>query len=161
VDEDKIFYDYTHSQSSDIRPKRYLTSFAVKRDFFHSFFGSSLDDLDQCPYIATYKMGLLMIGPAIAAAHIYRTPEVSLAANVPRRQQVYQIQESVRNRKNIEAKKTLILPLSHQRLPRDRSRQCEPQHQRLSAINPPLWPMTSLHRPSSDLEWKQARKLSL
>ncbi|KAL8818177.1 MAG: hypothetical protein Q9191_007999 [Dirinaria sp. TL-2023a] len=34
---------------------RYLTSFAVKRDFFHSFFGSEEDDLDQNSHSAILR----------------------------------------------------------------------------------------------------------
>lgn len=58
ADEDNLFYEYIYSQSYEIRPKRYLTSFAVKRDFFHSFFGSTPDDLDQHPKHATCEDGV-------------------------------------------------------------------------------------------------------
>jgi hypothetical protein len=47
ADEGCLFFDYIYSTSYDTAPKRYLTSFAVTRDFFHSFFGTAEDDLDQ------------------------------------------------------------------------------------------------------------------
>jgi len=47
ADEGCIFFDHIYSTSYDIAPKRYLTSFAITRDFFHSFFGTAEDDLDQ------------------------------------------------------------------------------------------------------------------
>ena len=58
ADEDKLFFDYIYEQSYDMRPKRYLTSFDIKRDFFHSFFGSSPDNLDQHPGLATSEDGI-------------------------------------------------------------------------------------------------------
>ncbi|KAH8792221.1 hypothetical protein F5882DRAFT_290887, partial [Hyaloscypha sp. PMI_1271] len=38
ADEGCLFFDYIYSTSYDTAPKRYLTSFAITRDFFHSFF---------------------------------------------------------------------------------------------------------------------------
>lgn len=40
---------HIYSTSYSTLPKRHLTSFAVKRDFFRAFFGSEEDDLDQQP----------------------------------------------------------------------------------------------------------------
>lgn len=42
-----LFFDHIYSTSYDTTPKRYLTSFAVTRDFFHSFFGTAEDELDR------------------------------------------------------------------------------------------------------------------
>ncbi|KAF4630047.1 hypothetical protein G7Y89_g8099 [Cudoniella acicularis] len=47
ADEGCLFFDYIYLTSYDTTPKRYLTSFAITRDFFHSFFGTAKDDLDQ------------------------------------------------------------------------------------------------------------------
>jgi Protein of unknown function (DUF3723) len=47
ADEGYLFFDHIYSTSYDTSPKRYLTSFAITRDFFHSFFGTAEDDLDQ------------------------------------------------------------------------------------------------------------------
>ncbi|PVH69165.1 hypothetical protein DL98DRAFT_541837 [Cadophora sp. DSE1049] len=47
VDEGFLFFDHIYSTLYDTTPKRYLTSFAITRDFFHSFFGTTEDDLDQ------------------------------------------------------------------------------------------------------------------
>ena len=47
VDEENLFLEYIYSTSYSTLPKRHLTSFAVKRDFFCAFFGSEEDDLDQ------------------------------------------------------------------------------------------------------------------
>jgi hypothetical protein len=47
ADEGYLFFDHIYSTSYDTTPKRYLTSFAITRDFFHSFFGTAEDDLDQ------------------------------------------------------------------------------------------------------------------
>jgi hypothetical protein len=44
-DEDRLFFDNIYSTSYDKTAKRYLTSFAVTRDFFLSFFGSEEDEL--------------------------------------------------------------------------------------------------------------------
>lgn len=49
ADEESLFLDHIYSNSYSTLPKRYLTSFAVKRDFFRAFFGSEEDDLDQHP----------------------------------------------------------------------------------------------------------------
>jgi hypothetical protein len=46
-DEDYLFFDHIYSTSYDTTPRQYLTSFAITRDFFHSFFGTAEDDLDQ------------------------------------------------------------------------------------------------------------------
>jgi hypothetical protein len=47
ADEGFLFFDHIYSTSYDTTPKRYLTSFAVTRDFFHSFFGTAEDELDR------------------------------------------------------------------------------------------------------------------
>ena len=47
ADQESLILDYIYSSSYDHVPKRYLTNFAVKRDFFHSFCGFKEDDLDQ------------------------------------------------------------------------------------------------------------------
>lgn len=47
ADEGCLFFNHIYSTSYNIAPKRYLTSFAITRDFFHSFFGTAKDDLDQ------------------------------------------------------------------------------------------------------------------
>ena len=47
ADKSFLFFDHIYSTSYDTTPKRYLTSFAITRDFFHSFFGTAEDDLDQ------------------------------------------------------------------------------------------------------------------
>jgi len=47
ADEESLFLDHIYSSSYCTLPKQYLTSFAVKRDFFRAFFGSKEDDLDQ------------------------------------------------------------------------------------------------------------------
>ena len=49
ADQESLFIDYIYSASYNTTAKRYLTSFAVKRDIFHSFFGSEEDDLDRQP----------------------------------------------------------------------------------------------------------------
>ncbi len=55
ADENKLFYDYIYSESNVVQLKRYLTFFVVKRDFFHSFFDSTSDDLNQHSKQKTYK----------------------------------------------------------------------------------------------------------
>ncbi len=55
ADQESLFLDYIYSTSYTRVSKRYLTSFAVKRDFFHSFFGSEEDDLDQEPRMETLR----------------------------------------------------------------------------------------------------------
>jgi hypothetical protein len=47
ADKSFLFFDHIYSTLYDTTPKRYLTSFAITRDFFHSFFGIAEDDLDQ------------------------------------------------------------------------------------------------------------------
>jgi len=47
ADEGFLFLGHIYSTLYDTTPKRYLTSFAITRDFFHSFFGTTEDDLDQ------------------------------------------------------------------------------------------------------------------
>jgi len=56
ADQESLFLDYIYSAAYTRVPKRYLTSFAVKRDFFHSFFGSEEDDLDQEPRMGTLRV---------------------------------------------------------------------------------------------------------
>lgn len=47
ADEESLFLEHIYSTSyNSTVPKRYLTSFAVKRDSFRAFFGSEEDDLD-------------------------------------------------------------------------------------------------------------------
>ncbi|KAH8745416.1 hypothetical protein F5882DRAFT_111163 [Hyaloscypha sp. PMI_1271] len=47
ADEGYLFFDHIYSTSYETTPKRHLTSFAVTRDFFHSFFGTAEDELEQ------------------------------------------------------------------------------------------------------------------
>ncbi|KAL2056560.1 hypothetical protein ABVK25_002954 [Lepraria finkii] len=47
ADQESLFLDYIYFSPYGNVPKRYLTTFAVKRDFFRSFFGSEEDDLDR------------------------------------------------------------------------------------------------------------------
>ncbi|KAL9122018.1 MAG: hypothetical protein Q9187_001422 [Circinaria calcarea] len=49
ADEESLFLNHIYLNSYSTLPKRYLTSFAVKRDFFRAFFVSEEDDLDQHP----------------------------------------------------------------------------------------------------------------
>lgn len=49
ADQESLFIDYICSASYNTTAKRYLTSFAVKRDIFHSFFGSEEDELERQP----------------------------------------------------------------------------------------------------------------
>ncbi len=44
---ESLFLGFIYSTPYSTTPQRYLTSFAIKRDFFHSFFGSEEDDLDR------------------------------------------------------------------------------------------------------------------
>ena len=55
ADQESLFLDYMYSNSYSNVSKRYLTTFAVKRDFFHSFFGSDEDDLDREPRVETLR----------------------------------------------------------------------------------------------------------
>ena len=59
TDEENLFLKHIYSTSYSTRPKRHLTSFAVKRDFFRAFFGSEEDDLDQ-----RQQLGSLQKSPA-------------------------------------------------------------------------------------------------
>ena len=45
-DEENLFFNHIYSTAYEESPKRYLTSFAVKRDIFHAFFGTAPDELD-------------------------------------------------------------------------------------------------------------------
>ena len=45
-DEENLFFNHIYSSAYEESPKRYLTSFAVKRDIFHAFFGIAPDELD-------------------------------------------------------------------------------------------------------------------
>jgi hypothetical protein len=47
ADKGYLFFDHIYSTSYNTTPKRYVTSFAITQDFFHSFFGTTEDDLDQ------------------------------------------------------------------------------------------------------------------
>jgi hypothetical protein len=58
ADEESLFLDHIYSTSYSTLPKRYLTSFGIKRDFFHSFFGSEADDLDQRPHLERSQVGI-------------------------------------------------------------------------------------------------------
>lgn len=55
ADEESLFLEHIYSTSCSTVPKRYLTSFAVKRDFFRAFFGSEEDDLDQQPSFEAFQ----------------------------------------------------------------------------------------------------------
>jgi len=43
--EDKLFFDYVYSTSYETTTKRFLTSFAIRRDIFRGFFGDTEDSL--------------------------------------------------------------------------------------------------------------------
>ena len=58
ADQESLFLDHIYFNSYSSIPKRYLTSFAVKRDFFHSFFGSEENDLDREPRVETLRDGI-------------------------------------------------------------------------------------------------------
>ena len=60
ADQESLFLDHIYFNSYSSIPKRYLTSFAVKRDFFHSFFGSEENDLDREPRVETLRDGIAM-----------------------------------------------------------------------------------------------------
>jgi len=47
ANEKSLFLDYIYSNSYSYISRRYLISFAVKRDFFYSFFDFEENDLDQ------------------------------------------------------------------------------------------------------------------
>ena len=47
ADQESLFADYIYWKPYNTVPKRYLTSFAVKRDFFLSFFGTDEDEFDR------------------------------------------------------------------------------------------------------------------
>ena len=49
TDQESLFLDHIYSDSYSSIPQRHLTSFAIKRDFFHSFFGCEVDDPDRLP----------------------------------------------------------------------------------------------------------------
>jgi len=55
ADEESLFLEHIYSTSYSTLPKRYLTSFAVKRDVFRAFFGSEEDDLDQPPSLKAFR----------------------------------------------------------------------------------------------------------
>lgn len=55
ANENKLFYDYIYSESNVVQLKRYLMFFVIKQDFFHSFFDSTSDDLNQHSKQKTYK----------------------------------------------------------------------------------------------------------
>ncbi len=57
ADEESLFLEHIYSTSYSTSPKRYLTSFAVKRDFFRAFFGSEEDDLEQQPSFEAFQDG--------------------------------------------------------------------------------------------------------
>ncbi len=57
ADEESLFLEHIYSTSYSTVPKRYLTSFAVKRDSFRAFFGSEEDDLDQQPSFEAFHDG--------------------------------------------------------------------------------------------------------
>jgi hypothetical protein len=60
ADQESLFLDHVYLNSYSSIPKRYLTSFAVKRDFFYSFFGSEEDDLDPQPRLETPRDDIAM-----------------------------------------------------------------------------------------------------
>ena len=47
ADQKSLFIDHIFSASYSVIPKHYLTSFAVKQDILHSFFGYEEDELEQ------------------------------------------------------------------------------------------------------------------
>ncbi len=47
TDEVNLFFDHIYSAQYDTTPQRYLTSFAITREFFRNFFGTTEDNLDQ------------------------------------------------------------------------------------------------------------------
>ncbi len=61
ADQESLFLDYIYSNSYSRIPRRYLTSFAVKGDFFHSFFGSEENDLDQESRVETLRDDIAMV----------------------------------------------------------------------------------------------------
>jgi hypothetical protein len=46
ADEGYLFFNYIYLTLYNTTPKRYLTSFAITQDFFHSFFSIAKDNLD-------------------------------------------------------------------------------------------------------------------
>ena len=56
ANQESLFLDYIYSSSYSQVLKRYLTTFAVKQDFFHSFFGQEEDDLDQGPHATVLRV---------------------------------------------------------------------------------------------------------
>ena len=46
ADKGYLFFNYIYSTLYDTIPRQYLTLFTITRDFFHSFFGTTKDDLD-------------------------------------------------------------------------------------------------------------------
>lgn len=61
ADQKSLFLDYIYSNSYSRISRRYLTSFAVKEDFFHSFFDSEENDLDQESRVKTLWNDIVMI----------------------------------------------------------------------------------------------------
>ena len=55
ADQESLFPDYIYPKPYSPVPKRYLTSFAVKRDFFHSFFGSEEDEFDRQVQVKAFR----------------------------------------------------------------------------------------------------------
>jgi len=55
ADQKSLFLAYIYSNSYSRILRRYLTSFAVNEDFFHSFFGSEENDLDQKSRVKTLR----------------------------------------------------------------------------------------------------------
>lgn len=105
------------------------------------------------------KTTLITIEFAISSVYSHRIQNVSHLAIVFRRQQLYQIQKSVKNRKLIATTMILIMRSSHQELLREQSRWCKSRQQRLLMIHLHLWQMISLHRSSLNLKWKHEREL--
>lgn len=105
------------------------------------------------------KTTLITIEFAISSVYSHRIQNVSHSAIVLHRQQLYQIQKSVKNRKLIAMIMILIMQSSHQELLREQSHQCKSRQRRLLMIDLHLWQMISLHRSSLNLKWKHEREL--
>ena len=58
ADQESLFIDYIYSTFYSTTVRHYLTSFAVKRDFFHSFFSSEKDHLNQQSHYESSQNGI-------------------------------------------------------------------------------------------------------
>ncbi len=59
ADEKSLFLNHIYSIFYSILLKRYLTFFDIKRDFFHSFFDSEADDLNQRPHLERSQINII------------------------------------------------------------------------------------------------------